>query len=196
MCWGDRLLRFPSRVRISKLPQGEFVASVRLIRLGRSETSILSPFPLDAWRSIVVRFNLDTSLTDWRCALNSPKARLIEVRQDLVAFFTLDIRTFAEEVDLAGRVVSLRQTCRSRIVSNAKHAIIAPVAMRQILLAEAIRGADLADSAFPRRHGGLRIVRNGGRLYRYGSCVEDSRHVAEYAGASEDGANLGFWSNN
>ena len=125
-----------------------------MIRLEGNDTSILAPYSLEDWRSIIVRFNLDndTPIGGRSGTLNFLKERLVESPLDLASFSSLGVRNFSLDFNHPDLIVTLWQACRMHIDSNAKHAINAKLSYKPSLLAASIRSQDLDDSVFARQH--------------------------------------------
>ena len=150
----NRLLRLFSRVRLSKLPKGEFIAFTRLIRLNGNDSAVLFHFPLDTWRPLIINFNLDSKvpLPEWSGALTHLRGKLIESPEDLIDFPPADIRVFTEDFRFPDRALCLWQAIRTRADKDSRSAINVRLAYQPSLLAQSIRGGDIADSAFSKAH--------------------------------------------
>ena len=143
-----------ARLRQSKLPKGEFAQFSKSTRLQRTDHAALFPFCLDEWRSLIVRFSLDSevSLPDWADALSDLKSKLTESPADLVVFPPGDIRTFAGDFRFPERLLVLRRSMRINVDGDSRHAANARLSLQPGLLAQSIRGGDIADSAFSKQH--------------------------------------------
>lgn len=56
---GNRIPRMFARLRPAKLPMGEFTDTARLARLGRNDFATPHS-PIEAWRSAITKFILDS----------------------------------------------------------------------------------------------------------------------------------------
>ena len=148
----DRALRMFARVRLSSLPKGEFTDFYRLMRIGTNDSSVLSPFSLEEWRPIIIRFNLDNDLPlpEWISPLLFRKERLVETPKELAEFSAEGVRSMAIDFVNPDAILMLWQATRLRGDRVNKHAINSKLAFRPGSSAQAIRCKDIADSSFSR----------------------------------------------
>ena len=83
-----RLLRMFDRVRTSDFPDDERLQLATLTRWRPKESAVISPFTLDSWRSLIIRFNLDKSLqsSDRLGAMRCMSGGIIVSPSDLIGF--------------------------------------------------------------------------------------------------------------
>ena len=154
---GRRIADFLVRARSPRLPKGEFRALVSILSLASCDDSQIFPFALEAWRKVIVRFQLYDRIpfATWLSIVYRLQESNINSPYDFSRYSYAEANRLAVELADAVHILALWQGACIAHTSESAAGTLLPFRQNAAIAAQAFRVANIDDSRPARKRASL-----------------------------------------